>query len=269
MGLAIDTVGFTQTGATATLGTFIASAAVAGDSFTVRSFAPSDSALLENIMWQGQSSDGVRVRSPLLHDNVQGIQYFPGETPVRRLLPYGFAQKLNPQDTLVLEQNFQTNAQVDTGALSIYYSNLGGSAARLHMPQDVLPNIKSVKILRVTMPAGGAAGAWLDALFTTSENLLHANTDYAVLGYITSVVLTCIGLRGIDTGNLRICGPGVTDDNVTSQYFAEESIRQGTPHIPIVNSANAGSIFVSALGNVSPSAAIIQLVLAELGVILS
>ena len=265
MGLAIDTVAFQRLSGAGADAAPVAASAAPGDSFTVRSFAAPATARLERVMYQGRLSDILQIKSVLMHDAVEGIQFVPGQSPAKRLLPKGYGQQLNSQDTLTVALQVGAATTQDAGALSIYYSNLGGSAARLHMPADYLSSIKNLKVLRVTMPAGGAAVTWLDAVITTTENLLHANTDYAVLGYLTDTPLVCVGLKGIDTGNLRVCGPGTVDDLATMDYFAQLSLDDGTPHVPVFNAANAGSTFISAFGVLSPTGANIQLICAELG----
>jgi len=101
-------------------------------------------------------------------------------------------------------------------------------------------------------------------VITTTENLLHANTDYAVLGYIVDVAVCLFGVKGVDTGNLRICGPGVLRSEVTSEYFARLSDETGMPTIPVINSANQGSIFASASAVATGAAIKGQLILGQL-----
>lgn len=240
-----------------------AGAAAPGDSLTIRSFPATNKAYLESLIRQGTTAGFVQVRSPLLHDNVQGIRITPAESPSLYSLPGQQSQVLQAQDTLITELSGGA-AEVDIAALQIYYENLLGSTPRLHMPGDIMGNIKSIKPVRVAVVSPGTAGVWGDTIVTTSENLLHANTDYAVLGYMTNAALGLIGIKGQDTGNLRVAGPGATLEYATTQFFVELSNDTGRPHIPVINSANVNGTFVSVAAATASVAATVELILAEL-----
>lgn len=259
MGLAIDTVGFVATNPGATK----AATASAGDSFTIRAFAPTDFARLVSVRRQGAAEGIVQLLSPLFHDNVRGITFTPSETPTAELKGQRLSQPLKSQDTLVVNIGGGA-AEVDAGAFMVFYSNLGGASARLHTWADIASLVKNVKPLEVDFNTAATAGQWADTVITTTENLLHANTDYAVLGYVTDIALLSLGLRGTDTGNLRVTGPGVLRSEVTSSYFADLSDMTGLPCIPVFNAANAANTFISALDVATAAACKGQLILAEL-----
>lgn len=233
-----------------------------GDSLTVRSFATGN-AYLEGLVRMGGTAGFVQVRSPALHDNVRGIRITPGESPALWALPAEYSQDMVSQDNLIAEMSGGA-AETDIAALLMYYENLNGIAARLHSPGDIMGNIDSIKPQAVAVTSNATAGLWTDTLVTVTENLLHANTDYAVLGYVASAALGLVGVKGQDTGNLRICGPGATSEFATSDYFVLMSQRTGRPHIPVFNSANAGSFFVSVAAATASVAATVELILAEL-----
>lgn len=261
MGLAIDTivVSAVNPGAGPTAFTTAAS----GDSLVVRNFAPSASCKLIQLTRRGAASGFIRVRSPLLHDNVRGIMFTSGETPSLFALPERFSQPLYAQDTLIAEGS-GGGAETDLGILTVYYSDLLGAAARLHMQGDITPLIKSVKPVTVSITTSATIGQWTDTVITTTEDLLHANTDYAVIGYITSVALGYVAVKGQDTGNLRIGGPGSINVEDTSDYFSDQSFFHQIPFIPVFNSANKGSFFVSTVDSAASTASTITLILAEL-----
>jgi hypothetical protein len=196
-----------------------------------------------------------------LHDNVEGIQYITPETPGEFLFPKGAAQTLRAQDTLSVTTTGGT-AESDLVYLSLYYNDLPGIAARLRMPADVFPHIQQYKVLNTAVTTSATTGTWNDTVITTTEDLLIANRDYAVLGYITDVAVAVVAVKGTDTGNLRIGGPGTAASRDTSNFFIEWSDREGTPHIPIINSANKGSIFISAADSAASTAVKVQLILA-------
>lgn len=234
-----------------------------GDSGVVRNFAQTDSAFLERITRAGTTAGGVRVTSPLLCDDVRGITFTTPETPSVYLMPQGRGERLYPQDTLTVQITGGT-AETDLAALSIYYTNLAGGSARLHSWADILPLIAHIKPIEVDCANAATIGTWTDTLITTTEKLLKANTDYAVLGYVTDTVQAQIGIKGIETQNLRICGPGTTTTDDTSNYFVDWSNREGTPHIPVFNSANAGNVYVSTCDTAAGSTPKVQLICAQL-----
>lgn len=259
MGIAIDTVLGEVTNSAALIPATIA----AGDSTTVRSFPPGATATLEYLAYQSTVAGTVRVTSPMLHDNVRGISYSPAESPAAFLLPRDTGQPLVSQDTLLLQAS-NAAAGVTAVGLGIYYSNLSGQSARLHSWGDISGLIKNIKPLTVAVAANATVGQWSDTLITATEDLLHANQDYAVLGYDLSAALAVVGIKGQETGNLRVCGPGASSTLNISDYFVSLGERMGTPHIPVFNSANKNNTYVSVASDTASAAATVTLILAEL-----
>lgn len=259
MGLAIDT----------NLGQVTNSAALTtvttapGDTFVVRNFQSSAQARLENIIVKGGQVTTARVLSPMFHDNVRGLTVLSAQAPTQYTLPREIGQPLTPQDTLSVQLNSGA-ANSSVVALQNYYSDLPGAAARLHTWGDIMGLVKSIKPVEVDVVSSATIGAWSDTVVTTTENLLHANTDYALLGYAVDVACAVVGIKGPDTANLRVCGPGTVLQDTTANYFAELSDYHSAPHIPVINSANAGSTFVSVADNAASTAVKVQLIFAEL-----
>lgn len=257
---AIDTVAAkaTNPGATFTAVTF-----ASGDSGTVRNFADTDYAYLERVTRAGATSGAVRVISPLLHDNVRGITYWSNDNPTAFLMPKERGQRVRAQDTLAVSLTGGT-AETDLAILSLYYNNLPGAAARLFNWGDVQPLIANIKPVEVDCTNSATTGTWTDTPITATENLLKANTDYAVLGFTSDTLQAAIGIKGIETGNLRVAGPGNTRTEDTSFYFVDWSEREATPHIPVVNAANANGIYISTIDTVASSTPKVSMILAEL-----
>lgn len=261
MGLAIDTVLVSAVNPGAGPTAFLPNGS--GDSLAVRNSNSARKAYLENIIRMGTTAGFLQVRSPMLHDNVQGIRITPAESPSIYSLPDEVDQVLQPQDLLVVEGSGGA-AESDIGLLQIYYEDLPGIAARLHNYSEILPLIKSVKPVRVAVSSSATAGLWTDTLITTSENLLHANTDYAIVGYMSNAAFGAIAVKGAETGNLRIGGPGSTSEFATTDFFALMNTRNGRPWVPVVNSANAGGLFVSVCAATASVAGVVELILLEL-----
>ncbi len=235
-----------------------------GDSLTVRNFPPANPAYLMDLI-RGDATKGVtRVRSPLLHDNVKGIHLALSENPSSWGFPTPGWQTLKPQDTLILEVTGAT-AAYDVAGLSIYYTNLPGAQARLHSLGEIKGMARSLVTVEVAVTSSASNGVWTDTVITTTDNLLHANTDYAVLGMYADTALSVIAVKGIDTGNLRCGLQGSTRTFEQSEYFVDLSHRSGLACIPVINSANAASTYVSVADIGASTSSNVTLFLAELG----
>lgn len=259
MGVAIDTVAAFVTNSTPLINATVSP----GDSFTVRSFQSPAWARLEAIILKGGQVSFVRVVSPLLHDVSRGITFISAQAPTQVNLPQDVGQPLFSGDTLTPQLN-SGGANSTVMAIQNYYSDVGGAAARLHSWGDISGLIKNIKPLEVDCVASATIGTWADTPITTTENLLHANTDYAVLGYNVDAAVAVVAIRGQDTGNLRIGGPGTPLQDTSVDYFIDADARHSGPHIPVINAANAPSTAVSILDNVVSTATKVQLILAEL-----
>jgi hypothetical protein len=260
MGLAMDLqAGFaTNPGSTITAVT-----PSPNDSFTVKSFPPSAAAYLEQLFRAGAENGIVRVRSPLMHDYVQGIRFAASVGNSDNFLGAFVNQSLYSQDTLVVELSGASSGS-DVVGIGIYYTDLPGASARLVMPGDIAGRVRNIVGLEVDVVTSATIGTWTDTVLTATEDVLHANTDYAVLGYVCQNSLGAVALRGPDTSNLRVGGPGMTSPEFTGQYFVRLSNSTGLPHIPIINSANKGGTYVSAVTYVASLTVAVTLLMAEL-----
>lgn len=263
MGVAIDTIGtFVTAGATnpTSLKTVTVSP---GDSLQIRSFPATNWSKLEQMFYQGVTKGKTRVTSPLMHDNVSGITVASADTDSAWQLGRYFTQQLYPTDTLSAYSSAAAGAS-GILALSVYYQNLPSSGARLAMPSDIAAAIKNIKGLEVDCTSSGTVGTWSDTAINTTDKQLHANTDYAVLGYDCDAPLAVVGVKGQETANLRVCGPGPATSYTSPDYFADLSAKTGQPHIPVFNSNNQGAYYVSCLAATTSVAAKVYLILAEL-----
>lgn len=234
-----------------------------GDSLTVRSFQPPAMGYLEDITVKSTVTATARVTSPYLHDTTRGITVITAQQPSLRTMPRQAPQMLSPQDNLVVQANSATSLSTLL-ALHTYYSDLGASDARLHSWGDVGGLIVQIKPVEIDVTASATVGQWNDTAITTTENLLKANTDYAILGYTVDAACGVVAIKGQDTGNLRISGPGTILQDVSVEYFIQLSNDTGRPHIPVINAANVNNTMVSVADNAASTAVKVQLILAEL-----
>jgi hypothetical protein len=234
-----------------------------GDSLTVRAFRSPQQAFLDDIVLKGGQSVTGRLTSPYLHDTTRGITVLTAQAPSVETINNYASQALSSQDPMVL-QALSGAANSTIAALLTYYTDLGASDARLHLFGDIAGLINQIKPVEVDVTASATIGAWNDTLITTTENLLKANTDYAVLGYIVDVACAVVAIKGQDTGNLRCGGPGSVLSFVTNTYFVDKSNTLGRPYIPVINAANVNNTFVSVADNAASTAVKVQMQLAEL-----
>jgi len=261
MGLAMDLVSGHVANPS---GTITAVTMATGDPNTVRNFNGAvDRAALLGLVRAGATAGAVQVRSPLFHDNVRGIQLESSEVVSLFGLPRFVGQPLYPNDTLVIGAS-GGSAETEIVGLVNWYSNLVGAAARLHMWGDISGLIKSIKPVEVSVTASATIGTWVDTALNATEDLLHANSDYAVLGYAADTQLALIAVKGQETGNLRVGGPGPVSTLDVSDYFVTLSQLHGIPMIPVFNADNKASIFVSVIDKAANTTSNVQLILAEL-----
>ena len=241
----------------------IAATVAAGDTLTVRNFQAPSEGLLEGITVKGGQATTVRILSPYFHDTTRGITYITAQAPTERTIPRQAPQRLVAQDVLQLQGNSGA-ANSSIFALHNYYTDLGASGARLHSWGDIAGLIAEIKPVEVDCTASATIGAWSDTAVTATENLLKANTDYAVLGYMLDVAVGVIAIKGQDTGNLRCGAPGSVLTDTSSEYFIRQTEETGRPHIPVINAANVNNTVVSVADNAASTAVRVQLILAEL-----
>lgn len=243
MGQAIETVGFSAVNPGAA---GIAVTMATGDSNRVRTFNPAAGGKLIAAVRQGATEGFLQIASPALHDNVRGIRFITSETPTVFAMPREIGQPVVFGDTLTITLSGGA-AETEAGSLTFYYADLAGISARLHQWADISAYIEHIKPLEVDFNSA-AAGTWADTVITTTEDLLNADRSYAVLGYSTDTACVAVGVKGQETGNLRLCGPGTTSTDDTNDYFAFLSEQFNIPAIPVISANNKGSLFVSELG---------------------
>lgn len=266
MPVAIDT--FSSVAASGTVANAVVPFTPAvGDSFTVRNAPPTSKAVLEAVIGHYLQANVLRVRSPLMHDNVQGLRYRVLTGDSSDLTADIVEQTVEGQDTLIWELVVATAPGVTENEVAvgrIYYSDLPGASARLHSAADVIPNTKSLVTVEVPVVVSGIAGTWSDVAINNFEDLLHANTDYAVVGYEVDTLVASVAVKGPDTSNFRIGGIGITDRYKTRQHFLDLSNWYGTPHVPVFNSANKAGTFVSVSSRLVAGTVNVTLNLAEM-----
>jgi hypothetical protein len=243
-----------------------------GDSLTVKSFDPGSRAyILEAYGGNSTTKCDFSIRSPRLHDSTRGIRLAHQFNPTlsgadgnpQIYLPSIAKQELHSTDTLVVETLATANDDVNF-VMVVYYENLGGIDARLISAEEAMARQKNLVGIRVS-PTAGASNAYGTAeAINADDDRFKADKDYALLGFATDLPFTSLGLKGPDTGNLRIAAPGHWNTAITSSWFIDLSRRHNLPLVPVINSNNKGVTFVDAVDAVTNVAPLITLIFAEL-----
>ena len=192
------------------------------------------------------------------HDPTLGIVYQvpDGSTlaPTGRstlLSSPGIDQPIYPSDVLNVNAN-GTAADNVNATLVFYYADIPGIQARLISYETLLgrtpnsPNNQANQVgIQVSVTPG--AGDWgATVALNATDNRLHANADYAVMGFSTQTPIAAVALQGIDVGNLRVGGPLLADGDHDGNLFVDYARAYNAALIPVINSNNAGNILVQA-----------------------
>lgn len=247
--------------------TFTALTMATGSSLTVRN-APLGSEVRLMQCWSDQQVAGnIRIRSPKLHDNVQGIRLFSVASEVEPLFPMGSYEKLIPQDVLVIEMTGSaTAADIESFVALMYYSDLPGTDARLITPEEAIRRMSHIVTVENTLALGTAGGFSGEEAINAEFDLLKANTDYALVGYLVSAECACVRWRGADTGNLGVGGPGnELRKSLTAEWFITLSKAYQLPLIPVFNSANKGAVLLDGVQDENGTDTTVTSIFYELG----
>lgn len=177
MGVALEVLTGSATNPGATLTALTPAPA---DSYTIRN-AVQGSRIRLGSAWASEATPGIlRVRSPRLHDDVQGFRWPVIANQPKPFPPLGQDQLLYSQDTLTVELS-GGGAEVDIASLLVLYDDLAGASAAFMTPAEVMARIDQWVTLQVDVVSGGSAGQYsgtaaLNSLF----DVLKANRQYAV-----------------------------------------------------------------------------------------
>lgn len=264
MGHAVDTVlAFSTQAAASAFPTALAAAS--GDSLVVRGTkGETKGHLIALLAGADAAGNKFRITSPLLHDNVTGLTWRSPENPAMMLVPEYTSVELNELDTLTVQGQCGAATTITAG-LVIQYDDIRGQDAQLFRWSDIKGDIKYLKSIEVDLNAI-AVGAWTDTPITTTEDQMHADKSYALLGYTVNPAVDIIGFKGIATGNLRFCGPGASQTLDLSNYYVRMSDLHDMPYIPVFQANDRKGIYISAANHaaVAGGASVASIIVAEL-----
>ena len=240
-----------------------------GQSFVVRGTDTSKGTWLLNAWAFNTTAGELRITSPRLHDQIQGIRNRITAAFVPPLLPGphtdAYAQRLYAQDNMTVQLTGGGGAEIDNAGLLLAYDDLGGVNGRfIDMPTLVKVGLNEVTA-EVTV-AAVVTGDWGGAVAINSTfDTLKANTDYALLGGMTDTRGTAVGITGVDFGNLRVGFPAEpTLRDTTNNWFVGIASTLNLPAIPVFNSANKSAITIDVETNGAGGTYIVNLILLEM-----
>ena len=238
----------------------------AGDVLSIRN-APIDSLIMLIQAWaDNQTSGTLRIRSPRMHDNVEGLRLDVLTSEVKPLLPRRVVQPLFPQDELTVQlSGSATGGDIESAALLVWYDDLPGIAARMIDVPTLLANMVHLLSVENTLALGTGGGYSGEEAITSEFDQLKANTDYALLGYLVDAECAAVGWRGSDTGNLRVGGPGdELGRDYTASWFYDLAMNYQMPMIPVFNAANKDAILIDGVQDENGTDVTLTSILAQL-----
>jgi hypothetical protein len=265
MGRAIELVAGFATNPGATLTTLTPST---NTSFTVRGTDTSKNAWLATGFAFNATAGELVIKSPRLHDNVQGIRNRVTAALTAPLFNTPFnpmaKQRLFAQDNLTVQIS-GGGAELDCGAIMIYYEDLAGVAGRfIDVPTITSKgiNLVTAEVTVTAVATGNFGGA---VAINSTFDTLKANTDYAILGGMTDTRGTAVGITGVDLGNVRTGFPAEPSlRDTTNNWFIGLTQGLGLPCIPVINSANKSAITIDIETNGAGGTFIVNLTLLEM-----
>lgn len=250
--------------------TFTAWTLAAGNSLSIRSADVAKPIYLIGAWAKNQVAGTLRIRSPRLHDNVQGLRFRVTLGSVLPLYPttpaISVRQRLITQDQLIVEQTGSAvGGDIEQGSLLVVYEDLPGVAGRFIDADMLYKNGVNVMVQETSHTAGAVGGYSGQVAINSSFDNLKANTDYALIGGLIDTRATSIRWQGIDTGNLGVGMPGEpAARDIQNSWFADQSRAFGMPLIPVFNSANKNAILVDVATDENGGTFIVSSILVEM-----
>jgi hypothetical protein len=243
-----------------------------GDSFTVKSFPAGSRAFIISVHGGNSTTKcDFSIRSPRMHDSTRGYRMAYEFNPTLSgadgnpavMYPLGAKQEVFSTDTLVFETLATANDDVNLIA-TLYYENLNGIDGRFITPGEVKARMKNLLGNRCSPTAGASNTYGTAEAINSDDDRFIADTDYALLGILTDLPTTTIGIKGPDFGNLRIPIPASWNNQFTANYFLTLSDATGLPCVPVLSSNNKAVTFIDAAESASSTSPLVELIWAEL-----
>lgn len=250
-------------------------AANSGDSLAVANYGNGGARILE--AW-GIDSDSVAEvqflfsRPESTHDQSHGLRVqIPAITPggaglvaAHNLLPGYVYVDVFKSDTPTIQVTSTAGDDVLV-SYNTLYDDLPGAAAQLTDWNTILGMKKSTLGIFVNPQASATPGAYgASRAINADDDRLHANTNYAILGYSVRTQVTTVSIKGPAWGGQRIGCPSGALDLRSDTWFLDQSIKYGVPLIPWFNSNDKGNVLLEVADGEASTTPSIDVMLIEL-----
>lgn len=226
-----------------------AAAALSGDSLTVKN-AISGSPIDIVAMWgKNQTSGFHQVVYPSGNDTTRNIREIVVAGQPSNLFGRGMRTPLVESETMSITiSGSATAGDMEIGAMLIRYQDLPGQFGRYISYGELIQRMVRLVTVQATLTmTNGGAYEGSEALNADSD-LLKPNTDYALIGGVTSVLCNSFNLRGPDNANGRVGIPGnIANPQMTAGFFADLARFLDEPLIPVINADNKANTLLDAV----------------------
>lgn len=244
----------------------VAATAVAGDSLVIKNGV--NARILQS--WSDHQGAGFCqiVRNTSGHDTTRDLRYEVAVSDLAKHQPTGIANEVAAQELLsVTIAGSATAGDVETLCMLMEYDDLRGLGDQNLIDWPTLQRrmVKTVNLDITLAAAAGPAFATSEELITADTDLLKSNSEYAVMGYKVRTEVSAVYLKGPDTANVRVGGPGNDlAGDATSEWFTLLSRAYGRAMIPVISTGNKGSTFCGCHQDENAGAVVVTWLLALL-----
>lgn len=259
----LEIIGFS---ATAPGPTGASASAFTGDSLTVKNSRDGARILTVGQLMLNQTAGFQQIVHPSGHDTTRGYRQRANNILSHSGMPFGFAMPLQAQELLAITvAGSATAGDVEQGGLLIFYEDSPFINANLITLDTLKSRTQDITTVAQSITTTAGPGWTGSAAINAQSDLLRANTDYAILGLLTSTRALAVGVRAPDFGGQRVgipCEPSMPE--VCQNWFPMLAKETGLPLIPVFNSANRANVLIDAAVDENAAAQSVSLILAQL-----
>lgn len=259
----IDVLAFSGTAINTTI---VALTAVSGDSAQVSSFSEAKKGWILQLWCDFQAAGTLRIHSPKMHENTNGIRFDIIASDLYPMLPWGAKQPIYPGDTINCDAaGSATGGDIEYVLLLRYFDELSAQQARLLTHEEVSRRLVNIHAVENTIATGATAAYAGSEAINAEIDQFKARTDYALMGYVVDTECPLVAWRGPDTASARVGGPGLeTDRGETASWFMKLSRMCNMNLVPIIAADNKAATQIDALQDENGSDTTVISIYAEL-----
>jgi hypothetical protein len=118
--------------------------------------------------------------------------------------------------------------------------------------------------IEVTVTPGATGNYGTAVALNANDDRLQADYDYALLGYTSDQPVLSIGIRARTPASTASRCPATWDERWTADWFLQQSMDRGTPHIPSSTPTTRRTTFLDGIDAANPGATKVSLIFAQL-----